>query len=364
MTKLPTDIAGNPVAGEGAHPQSVARYLVEAVPTARPEESAGAVRVRLIGRRYDDASHVFLVNEDGRLVGIAGIGDVMAAAPATPLKGLARAINSHVVTPATDREEAASAAIRAGVSVLGVCDANARFIGAVPASALISILRDEHLEDLHHMAGILGKSEAAKAALTAPPHRRAFYRLPWLLVGMVGSALATAMMTRFEAALAAHIAVAFFIPAIVYLADAVGTQSEAVAVRSLSLTAADLVPLLAGELGTGILIGVTLGSLAFPLVWLAFGSVALATTVAIALRCCKQRRHHDRPPASMAIFQARLRPGARLRAARNGCPGRALAVDLLPGRRRPDLLMRAPLPTASQQEDLMAQSESRARSQH
>jgi magnesium transporter len=107
--------------------------------------------------------------------------------------------------------------------------------------------------------------------------------LPWLLVGMAGSAVATAMMTRFEAALAAHIAVAFFIPAIVYLADAVGTQSEAVAVRSLSLTGADLLPLLAGELGTGILIGVTLGSLAFPLVWLGFGSAALATAVAIAL---------------------------------------------------------------------------------
>ena len=187
------------------------------------------------------------------------------------------------MTPTTDREEAASTAIRAGVSVLGVCDANARFIGAVPASALISILRDEHLEDLHHMAGILGKSEAAKAALVAPPYRRALYRLPWLLVGMAGSAFATAMMTRFEAALATHIAVAFFIPAIVYLADAVGTQSEAVAVRGLSLTAADLAPLLAGELVTGILIGVTLGLLAYPLVWLTFGSVALAATVSIAL---------------------------------------------------------------------------------
>ena len=147
----------------------------------------------------------------------------------------------------------------------------------------MSILRDEHLEDLHHMAGILGRSEAAMAALTAPPYRRALYRLPWLLVGMAGSALATAMMARFEAALAAHIAVAFFIPAIVYLADAVGTQSEAVAVRGLSLTGADLAPLLAGEFGTGILIGLALGMLAFPLVWLSFGSAALAMTVAIAL---------------------------------------------------------------------------------
>ena len=142
--------------------------------------------------------------------------------------------------PDTDREDAASAAIRAGVSALAVCDRSGRFVGAVPAAALMSILRDEHLEDLHHMAGILGRSEAAQAALTAPPYRRALYRLPWLLVGMAGSALATAMMARFESVLAAHIAVAFFIPAIVYLADAVGTQSEAIAVRGLSLTGADL----------------------------------------------------------------------------------------------------------------------------
>jgi magnesium transporter len=253
------------------------------VPIARPNECAGKARERLMGHRYECASHVFVVAETGRLIGVADIGDVMAAGATAPLADLARASNSHVVGPGTDREEAASAAIRAGVSVLAVCDDDGRFVGAVPASALISILRDEHLEDLHHMAGILGKSEAAKAALTAPPHRRALYRLPWLLVGMAGSAIATAMMARFETALAAHIAIAFFIPAIVYLADAVGTQSEAIAVRGLSLSGASLFPVLAEELATGILIGITLGSLAYPLVWLGFGSNALAATVAIAL---------------------------------------------------------------------------------
>jgi magnesium transporter len=263
--------------------QSIAHYLVKAVPTAGPNESAGHVRERLAARQYDDASHIFLLAGNGRLAGIVAIGDVMGAAPTTTLVDLAKDSDYRVVISAIDREEAASMAIHAGVSVLGVCDAEARFIGAVPAAALISILRDEHLEDLHHMAGILGRSEAAKAALTAPPHRRALYRLPWLLVGMAGSALATATMARFEAVLAAHIAVAFFIPAIVYLADAVGTQSEAVAVRGLSLTGADLAPLLAGELGTGILVGVALASIAYPLVWLTFGNAALAGAVAIAL---------------------------------------------------------------------------------
>jgi magnesium transporter len=268
---------------DAQHIQTISHYVVTGVPTVAARERAGAIRAFLTGRRYADASHVFVLDADHRLLGIAAMADVIAADADTLIDAVMTSDDCPVVVPSADREEAASIAIRAGVSVLAVCDADGRFVGAVPAGALMSILRDEHLEDLHHMAGILGKSESAKEALTAPPHRRALYRMPWLLVGMAGSALATAMMARFESALAAQIAVAFFIPAIVYLADAVGTQSEAVAVRGLSLTGADLVPLLAGELGTGVLIGATLGCLAFPLVWIAFGNTALAAAVAVSL---------------------------------------------------------------------------------
>jgi magnesium transporter len=263
--------------------QSAAHYLIASVPTARSDETAGRVRDGLTGRRYDDASHVFVVDADGRLAGVADVADVLAAGATVPVGQLAKASALQVVAPETDREDAATKAIRAGVSALAVCDAAGRFVGAVPAAALLTILRDEHLEDLHHMAGILGSSAAAQAALTAPPHRRALYRLPWLLVGLLGSAIATAIMARYESVLAAHVAVAFFIPAIVYIADAVGTQSEAVAVRGLSLTHAGLLRLLAGELGTGILIGATLGSLALLFVWLFFGNLALAITVSLAL---------------------------------------------------------------------------------
>jgi magnesium transporter len=246
-------------------------------------EDVGAVRNRLLGQRYDDASHVFLLDSGDRFVDAIEISDLIAADESRRIVEVANRKNCPAVGLGTDREEAASVAIRSGISTLAVSDAEGRFVGAVPADALMSILRDEHLEDLHHMVGILGRSEAAKEALSGPPHRRAFYRMPWLLVGMLGSAAATAIMVRFETALATHIAVAFFIPAIVYLADAVGTQSEAVAVRGLSLAGADLRPLLAGELETGVLIGAMLGVLAFPLVWIGFGSVLLATTVAFAL---------------------------------------------------------------------------------
>lgn len=273
----------DPIPAHEPRSQTVADYLVSSVPVAADWETAGRFRARFIGQRYDDASHVFLLAPDCRLVGIVAIRDLLATDEATPLTAIARAPELYRVSLDIDREAAASQAIHAGLSILAVCDDKGRLLGAVPARALMTILRDEHIEDLHHMAGILHKSEAAQDALTAPPHQRALYRLPWLLVGMAGMALSTALISRFEAALSAHIAVAFFIPAIVYLADSVGTQSEVVVVRGLSLTDSALLPLFFGELGTGALLGSMLGCLAFPFVWFAFSNLGLAATVAVAL---------------------------------------------------------------------------------
>jgi len=56
-----------------------------------------------------------------------------------------------------------------------------------------------------------------------------------------------------------------------------------VAVRGLSLSHAGLARLIGGELRTGLLIGLVLGALTFPAVWLAFGDWQLALAVTVAL---------------------------------------------------------------------------------
>jgi magnesium transporter len=153
----------------------------------------------------------------------------------------------------------------------------------MPAQAIMQVLRREHVEDLHVLAGIQRETAKARHAIEDPPLRRVRHRLPWLLAGLGGAAVATAAMAGFEATLKAHLAVAFFVPAIVYLADAIGTQSEAVAVRGLSLTHAGITHLLAGELRTGMGIGAALGLISFLPVWAVFGDLRLAGAVATAV---------------------------------------------------------------------------------
>jgi magnesium transporter len=262
--------------------QDVAAYIVSRIPMGKPETTAGDLCRSLVGQGLDTAEVVFVVDDDRRLAGAVRLTDVLAAD-----QGLSLAEMMDRQWPRTsvrsDREAAATLAIRCDAPALAVIDEAGRLTGALPASAIMEILRDEHLEDLHHMAGILGRSEAARAALTAPPPHRALYRLPWLLVGMAGSAGVTALMAGFEQELSAHIAVAVFVPAIVYLADAVGTQTEAVAVRGLSLTTNGIAGLLMGEIATGLLIGLALALIAFPLVVVTFGEIRLAAAVALAL---------------------------------------------------------------------------------
>ena len=164
-----------------------------------------------------------------------------------------------------------------------VVDDAGKLVGVVDGATLLRILREEHVEDLHRLAGITRETRRAREAIDAPPLRRARHRLPWLFVGLAGSMVATLVMSRFESALAAQPAIAFFVPALVYLADAIGTQSEAVAVRGLSLSHASLARLVGGEVRTGLLIGAALAAAALPLVWLFVGDLRLALAVAAAL---------------------------------------------------------------------------------
>jgi magnesium transporter len=263
---------------------SVAQRVTAAVPVALPHETAGTVLGRLLGSRHESVSVIFVVDDERRLTGLIHLSEVFAAPPETPISALA-AEPPAPVTPQTSQEDAASVAIRSGVAAVPITDAEGRFLGALPPRAIMAILREEHLEDLHRLVGIWRSSERAETAMREPPAARLRHRLPWLAVGLAGSILATQVVSGFEATLSRNVALAFFIPLLVYLADAVGTQTETVAVRGLSLSGLGLRALLLGEAGAGLLIGAVLGLLAAAFAWISFGQPALAIVLGTSLFC-------------------------------------------------------------------------------
>jgi len=148
---------------------------------------------------------------------------------------------------------------------------------------LREVLAHEHREDMHRLVGILREQAGSRHALEDPPIRRVTKRLPWLIVGLAMSTGATAVMAWFERDLQANVAIAFFIPALVYIADATGTQTEAIAIRGLSVHRRPLPKILMLEILTGGMIGCVVAFLALFGVWVAFENLTLAIGVAVSL---------------------------------------------------------------------------------
>jgi magnesium transporter len=75
---------------------------------------------------------------------------------------------------------------------------------------------------------------------------------------------------------------AFFVPGVVYMADAIGTQTEALIILGLSV-GVSIRRVLWLEILTGLALGVLLAAVSVPAVVMVFGSVDLALVVAISL---------------------------------------------------------------------------------
>jgi magnesium transporter len=260
--------------------ETAEEHLCRNVPKASPTSTVGEIRRSLIGQRYDCATDV-AVCENGRPVGLLTIEDLLAAQEDV----LAREVmdlDPPVVSPGTDQEVAAWKAVQHGETSLAVVDDVGRFIGLIPPRRLLSVLLTEHHEDMARMSGLLKDSLSAKVSLQEPIVRRFAHRVPWLIVGLLGVIVVADVVAAFQTALQAHVILAFFLPGIVYLADAVGTQTETLVVRGLSV-GIPIRRVVWQELLTGFLIGVGLGAASIPIVLWRWGRGDIVLILAASL---------------------------------------------------------------------------------
>ena len=262
--------------------ETAAFHLVTGIPTATPELPVAVVMEELRGHRFDCADCIFVVDEAGRFTGIVRINDLLAAPPEQRIGAIVEPEHG-VAHLDDDQEHIALLAMEKEMIAVPVVDAAGKLVGAVPADALLDILRHEHMEDLQRLAGIQRHADGAEQPLKTPIRDRIKRRLPWLVVGLAASAAATAVVVLFEETLNANVTVAFFVPALVYIAGAIGTQAVSVAVRALSVIEIGLVALVRDELIIGLTIGLVMGILAALPVYAVFGDHRLALALGLAV---------------------------------------------------------------------------------
>jgi magnesium transporter len=260
--------------------ETAAEHVCRQVPITRPDALAGDVRRSLAGWQFEVATHIAVCAGE-RLAGILTIEQLLRAPETTPMRELMDP-EPPVVAPGLDQELAAWRAVKHGESALAVVDDAGRFVGFIPPHRLLAVLLWEHDEDMVRLGGFLRSSSAALSASEERVARRLWHRLPWLLLGLLGAVLAADIVGAFSHHLEHHMMLAFFIPGVVYLADAVGTQTETVVVRGLSL-GVGVERVLGREALTGVLVGVVLALAFLPYALWRWGDTAIALTVALSL---------------------------------------------------------------------------------
>jgi magnesium transporter len=264
--------------------ETAREHLTARVPVAAPSARAGAVRLALAGQRFDTVAEV-VVCDGEHLAGLVNIEDLIAAPEDARIATLMDPA-PPVVAPGEDQEVAAWRAVQRRETSLAVVDETGRFLGLIPPQRLLQVLLWEHEEDLARLGGSLHDVASARTASEETVVRRFLHRIPWLIVGLVGAFGAASIVGAFESQLTERVIFAFFIPGVVYMADAVGTQTETLVIRGLSV-GIPVGRMVRRELLTGLLVGaaVALLSFAIALIWWRQADVALVVALTLLAAC-------------------------------------------------------------------------------
>nr|MBI3614834.1 magnesium transporter [Nitrospirota bacterium] len=259
---------------------TAAELMTPAIPRASPEDRVADAVAALRRHPPEESSHLYLVDADSRLLGQVPVEALILASPEVTLDGL-RGDPPVEVHPQDDAETAALAAVERHEADVAVVDAQRRLLGSIPIGRLLALLHEEHVDDLLRLGGV-GQAHPlpTKQDGIVEPFKA---RMPWLLMGLGGGWLAAGVASLFEAALEREIVLAFFLPLVVYMADAVGTQTETVLVRALAYGKVSLGPQLLREGFLGLLIGGAIGGMAAAGLLIFDGRGALAAVVGLTL---------------------------------------------------------------------------------
>jgi magnesium transporter len=274
------------LSGHHLHPaDSAGRVMTVHVPTASPESTMADIERLLLkkARDFESINYVYLVDAEQRLVGVVSIKEVFQE---QKLTRAAQVMVTHLITvrPHTDQERVVHLALAHDLKAVPVVDKTGVFLGAVLSRALLHTLYRESSEDLLRLAGIKHSESMFDNVLKLPITKSLEHRAPWLLLGLLGGVFAAGIIGQFEATLQKNLILAAFIPLMVYMADAVGTQMEAFIIRDLAVNPAlDFLRYFLRQFIIVCLIGLITSGLLLAISMLLYKDIRVAMVLALSL---------------------------------------------------------------------------------
>ena len=256
------------------------------------------LRIRRQGVDKETIYTCYVTDSDRTLLGLVSVKDLLLAADDEIRMKDIMLTNIISVTTQDDQEKVARMLSKYNFLALPVVDGEGRMVGIVTFDDAMDVLTEEATEDMELMSGML---PSEKSYLKSSVFELVRNRVPWLMLLMVSSTFTGLIITSFENALAAQVALTAFIPMLMGTGGNSGSQSSVMVIRSLSLGELkfrDIGTVLWKEMRTAVLCGLALALVCFAKIWLIdkmlFGNdeitlmvdlvvcLALAVTVIIA----------------------------------------------------------------------------------
>lgn len=243
--------------------------------------SDALAKVRTASLRPREVLVLPVIDATRHLVGVVDLPDVVTADPDVPVGTLIRS-ETYSVSVGEDQEVAARLMQEANLVALPVLDHEDRLVGVLTVDDAMEIIEEEETED----AARAGGAEPIPVPyLDAGVFVLARARGTWLLLLVAAAVLTVNVLQAFEATLDQVVTLAVFIPLLIGTGGNSGAQAATAVVRAMALgevRIVDLPRILRRELTVGLLLGLILGGIAFPIVGAVFGW-DLAVVVALTL---------------------------------------------------------------------------------
>jgi len=284
LNLLPPEIRKESLKLLGYPSDSVGRLMTPHYITIRPQWTIEQAldHIRLYGHDAETIDMVYVVDGKWHLLDDMPLRRLILADPEQKIESVMDR-EFVMVSAFEDQEKAIKLTERYNLVALPVVDSENVLVGIVTVDDILDVLKDEVTEDIQKGASVvpLGMSYSAASVWTLYSRR-----IPWLSLLTVITLLSVGIIAAFEEALAAIVALAFFIPLVIHTGGKAGTQSATLVIRALAtgdLTLRKWFGVVKKELFIGLLLGVTLGIILYLCSYLWLGDSAIGLVVAMSV---------------------------------------------------------------------------------
>jgi magnesium transporter len=266
-----------------AYPEYSAGRLMQSEVVTAPEHWTVGEAIDFLRREEwlpEQFYHIIMVDPRRHAVGYVTLGRLLASRRDAVLRDMAED-SFRTISAYAAEADVAYVFNQYHLISAPVVDSDDRLVGVITIDDAMSVLDEEHEEDILRLAGVGDESSISDSV-----RQTVRQRVPWLATNIPTALAAAGVIAFFEEAISQLVALAVLMPIVASMGGNAGTQTLTVAVRGLAtrdLSTSNALRVVRREVAVGLINGVVFGTIMAGITFLWFHDIWLASVIGMAM---------------------------------------------------------------------------------